>query len=192
MGRLILVGHSFGGFVTRMLADRRQGSMLGLILVDTSHEDQLQRLEANGRKNMMPRGNSFVVSPAEIPVSLPVPIQRKIRAFSRMRKTYAALHAEMRYFRESAEQVRRSRHALEFPVLVLMRGKDLYANDAGGDEKTAIWEELQQDLTTLSKQGQLVIARQSGHHVHADEPTVVIDAIDTLLDDHEARVAESR
>lgn len=181
-GPLLLVGHSFGGFVVRELALLRKATMIGMVLVDASHENQLTRLEKLVGKNMMPRGNNFVVSSPMIPDSLPNDLQRKVKAFSRMRKTYAALHSEMQYFRESASQVRRDRSMVNYPITVVSRGLDLYLKDKLGEQKTAIWEELQQDLTGLSSSSKRIIATQSGHHVHTDNPDLIVRAIGEILD----------
>ncbi|MFK7996874.1 MAG: alpha/beta fold hydrolase [Granulosicoccus sp.] len=181
-GPLLLVGHSFGGFVVRELALLRKANMIGMVLVDASHENQLVRLEKIDGKNMMPRGNSFVVSSPMIPDSLPEALQRKIKAFSRMRKTYAALHSEMEFFRESANQVRSDRTVVSYPVTVVSRGLDLYALDKSGEQKTAIWDELQKDLVALSSQSKRIIATQSGHHVHTDNPELIVKAITEILD----------
>lgn len=182
-GPLILVGHSFGGFIIRELALRRAKHMIGMVLVDASHEDQLARLEGIAGKTMMPRGNSnsFVVSAVQIPESLPKELQRKIEAFSRMRKTYAALHSEMQYFRQSAQQVGRDRTVVAYPVTVISRGLNLYPDDDLGRKKTAIWDELQADLTQLSTQSTLVVATDNGHHVHTENPALIAKAIDDIL-----------
>lgn len=183
MGPLILVGHSFGGFVVRLLAMQRDADMLAMVLVDASHEDQLQRLEkANGRK-MMPSGSNFFISPPSIPDSLPAAIRQRIQLHARQRKTYAALHAEMASFRRSAQQVSAARTLVDYPVFVVRRGLDLYAGEVRGARKTAIWNELQQDLATISHRGKLIVAESSGHHVHADQPQLLIDVLTELLDD---------
>ena len=181
-GPLLLVGHSFGGFVVRELAILRQSDMIGMLLVDASHEDQLVKLEKLVGRNMMPRGKSFVISPPTIPDSLPEELQRKVKAFSQMRKTYAALHAEMQYFRESADQLRADRVVVDYPIVVISRGLDLYPSDKLGKEKTAIWEELQNDLLALSTHSQRIIAANSGHHVHTDDPEIIIRVINGILD----------
>lgn len=181
-GPLVLVGHSFGGFIVRELALRRATDMVGMVLVDASHEDQLSRLEPLVGKDIMPTGRSFVVSPVQVPESLPMELQRKIKAFSRMRKTYAALHSEMQFFRESAMQVSRNRTLVNYPVVVISRGLDLYSADELGRKKTAIWNELQADLTALSSDSTLIVASDSGHHVHTDNPALVAAAIIDILD----------
>ena len=184
-GPLLLVGHSFGGFVVRLLAQRRSEQMIGLVLVDASHEDQLVRLEALTGTSMMPNGNNFVVSAIEIPDALPSSIRRKIQAFSRMRKTYAALRAEMSQFRRSTDQVRLLRQRVEYPVTVIRRGLDLHVGDTDGKEKTAIWNDLQSDLALLASDGEMVVAQRSGHHVHTDQPDLVVTSLLSLLDKYE-------
>lgn len=183
-GPLILVGHSFGGFIIRELALRREEQMIGMVLVDASHEDQLVRLEGLAGKTMMPRGNSnsFVVSAVQIPDSLPKDLQRKIEAFSRMRKTYAALHSEMQFFRQSAMQVSQDRALASYPLTVISRGLNLYPDDDLGRKKTAVWEELQADLAQLSTQSKLLIATDNGHHIHTENPALIASAIDEILE----------
>ena len=120
-----------------------------------------------------------------------------------MRKTYSATHSEMSWFRQSAEQVRRGRSKLNIPVTVLQRGLNPYVEagvsrrDIAGsaiksrvDAKDAvarneIWNDLQEDLVQLSDQGRLVVAEQSGHHIHSDEPELVAGIVEEMLDDYE-------
>jgi hypothetical protein len=43
-------------------------------------------------------------------------------------------------------------------------------------------QEMQKDLTSFSTQGQQVIATESGHMIHYDQPELVIDAIRTIVE----------
>ena len=153
---------------------------------------------------MMPRGRNFVISPVGVPENLPLDIRKKIAAFSRMRKTYSATHSEMSWFRQSAEQVRRGRSTLDIPLTVLQRGLNPYVEAgisrrdiAGSTVKSRVdtridsaerndqWNELQADLVRLSERGRLVVAEQSGHHIHSDEPELVAAIVEEMLDDYE-------
>jgi len=183
---MILVGHSFGGFIIRLLATLRT-DVIGMVLVDASHEDHLRRFEGLGGGLGMPRGNNFVIEPSSVPENLSETIKRKIRALGRMRKTYAATHGEMSAFRESGRQVSLINKKFDFPVIVLARGMDLLGGSAGGDQKSQIWMDLQKELANISKRGSLIVAENSGHHVHIDEPGLVRQAITQIADTYEGR-----
>lgn len=181
-GPLILVGHSFGGFVARQLARLREAQLIGLVLVDASHEDQFDRLEALGVNQVLPRGPNFVVSAIEVPARLPDKLQRRVAAFARMRKSYAAIHDELAAFRRSAEQLQEQREVVDYPVRVLRRGLDLYAGQDDSAGKNALWRELQEDLATLSHDGRVIVAAGSGHHIHVEQPELVAGVIGELID----------
>ena len=190
-GPLVVVAHSFGGFVARLLTGLRGGNIDGLVLIDTSHERQFERLAAAGSRPMLPGGGQFVLSMPEVPDNLPDEVRHKIAAFGRMRKSYAATHGEMAQFARSALQVRTAREAnlvaWRMPLVVVRRGRRLYGDDAVGRDKDAGWAELQEDLVRLSERGRVVVARTSGHHVHVDQPRLVADIIAELIERRDAR-----
>ena len=179
--KVILVGHSYGGLIMRQLASTMPDSIVGLILVDASHEDQFSRLAGESDVSMLPTSEHFVVAAPELPSGLRNDIRRKILAFSRMRKTYAALHAEIASFRDSCNYIKQNRKTFDFPVIVLSRGLDPYAEDTAAGNKNRIWHELQSDFLTLSADAEQVIAENSGHHIHIDEPELIVEAIEKLV-----------
>ncbi|MEE9333992.1 MAG: alpha/beta hydrolase [Granulosicoccaceae bacterium] len=178
---LILVGHSYGGLIMRQLASIMPGSVIGLILVDASHEDQFTRLAGESRVSMLPTSNNFVVSAPELPAGLRNDIKRKILALSRTRKTYAALHAEIESFRDSCDYLKNHRETFDFPVQIISRGLDPYANDDSAGNKNKIWHELQSEFLSLSAKAEQIIADNSGHHVHVDRPELIEAAIEKIL-----------
>ncbi len=179
--KLILVGHSFGGFVVRMLAAQRQQQVIGIVLVDSSHEDQLERMETPGKTKILPSGNTFVINRTNIPDNLPKEIGRKIAAFLRMRKSYLATERELRSFRESINQIKLLGDNYSMPLAVIHRGRNPMSIEKDGEERHQIWGELQQSLAKLSSDGKVIVAHNSGHHVHIDEPELVVDAIMNML-----------
>ena len=112
-----------------------------------------------------------------------------------MRKTYAALHAEITSFGESCEFTKRNRKPYKFPVTVITRGLNPYAQQqedsdapdgnpasaSQSDKRNEIWHELQRDLLMLSPDSRQIIASDSGHHIHIDQPDIVKQAIVDLL-----------
>jgi len=180
--KLIVVGHSFGGFIVRMLTQLSADQVIGMVLVDASHEDQLARMETAGKTKILPSGNTFVISRPGIPDNLPIEIGRKVEAFSRMRKSYTATEREMRSFRESINQIKRINADYSFPVKILHRGLNPLSTLQDGEERHRIWGEMQQSLSQLSQDSEDIVAKNSGHHVHIDEPDLVIDAIIAILE----------
>jgi len=167
-GPLIVVGHSFGGFVVRLLAQLRSSDIVGVVLVDASHEDQVRKFEQLGGQSVLPRsGKSFVLSSAAVPENLPEDIRNKISALSRMRKTYNATHGELSEFRTSARQVGLSRQQVDYPLVILQRGQDPYGDDAIGQQKASIWTELQHDLTRISSNSTLITMSTSRYWLAA-------------------------
>jgi len=187
-GPLVVVAHSFGGFIARLLIERREGEIAGLVLVDASHERQFERLSVAGGRAMLPGRGPFFLSRPPVPDNLPDSVRPRIVAFSHLRKTYSATHGELAGFALSAAQVRAARTARaapwHMPLVVVRRGRQLYAkgaDDAVGRDKDAGWAELQEDLASLSTRGRAVVATDSGHHVHVDQPALVADVIAQVL-----------
>jgi len=163
------------------LAKHRPEQIIGMILVDASHEDQLERMETPGKTKILPSGNTFVIARAGVPDNLPNEIARKVEAFLRMRKSYAATEREMRSFRASIDQIKQLNDSYSIPLTVIHRGLNPLSVEKDGEARHIIWGELQQSLSKLSSDGQVVVASNSGHHVHIDEPDLIIDAIMSLL-----------
>ena len=177
---LILVGHSYGGLIMREFARIAGEQVKGLVLVDASHEDQFVRLADKDGVSMLPTSDHFVVSAPELPSGLRRDVHRKILAFSKMRKTYAALHAELSSFKVSCDHIRQQSNRFEFPTIVLSRGLNPSPSQLKSEKREAVWQELQTDLLKLSDQSQQRIATKSGHHIHIDEPQLIVDAVAEL------------
>jgi pimeloyl-ACP methyl ester carboxylesterase len=169
-GPYLLVGHSFGGLVTRIFAHRYPHDVAGVVLVDSSHPEQRSRSLAvlptpapgeapaltatreryQAATDLLPEGIDFGLSLAEagaVPGISGVPLAVVSRSIP-------AGDADLR---------------LRRPGLPLEVAKDL--------ERT--WQELQRDL--CRPDGLHLIARRGGHAVHQDEPALVVDAIRAVL-----------
>lgn len=170
-GPLVLVGASLGGFTVRVLASEQPERVVGLVLVDASHEDQEMRVPRI--VPFMPFLSSVGVPrllgmPLGLPAgSLAPSVRAAARATSFRTAAYRAAADELGHARESAAEVRASRRRLDIPVVVVTGGR-------GSDD---VWAGLQRDQIELSRQGCQVIAEQSGHVVAVSQPQVVVAAI---------------
>lgn len=177
----VLVGHSIGGVYVQMFAARYPSEVAGVVLVDSSHQDQLETVG----------GIPFFV-PYVYKAAAPVGIARivnQIAVLSSDRSTEAdaeraalysrtltvfAIADEMAGIPESLSELRASPMQLGAkPLMVLSRG----LSDGASPETQAAWNELQNKLVKCSSNGKQVIANKSGHYIQLSEPELVVDAI---------------
>ena len=48
-------------------------------------------------------------------------------------------------------------------------------------ESREIWNQLQIELASLSSRGSRIVAAESGHRIHSDQPDLLVDAVDKLV-----------
>ena len=179
-GPYILVGHSFGGYNIRYYASMYPQTVLGMVLIDASHPEQFERLpQVEVKPSEVKRKNSWTVS-----ISRPVlpdnyPTQAKQLAFLLMSsyKSAQTQAAEWEQFRASAQQVTHEDHLPDVALTVVTRGKRVWPQNDFGDRSELVWAEMQGELSHLTSHADQIIANESGHLVHLDEPQLVIAAI---------------
>jgi pimeloyl-ACP methyl ester carboxylesterase len=174
-GPLVLVGASIGGLFVRVFASEHGERVVGLVLVDASHEDQemgvpriaplVPFLSSTGVFRLL--GVSFGV-PLQ---SLPPSVRRYARATAFRASAYQATANEGIHLPESAAEVRASRRKLAIPVVVVTAG-------LGAD---AAWQSLQRDQVALSEQGCQVLAEQSGHVIALSQPEAIVEPIRAIV-----------
>jgi pimeloyl-ACP methyl ester carboxylesterase len=154
-GPYVLVGHSLGGVHIRLFASRFPREVAGMVLVDSSHEDQEARLAASG-----------YTPPAE-------PEGAGDQNRDRDRTDMPG----------SLKVVGRTRWRADVPLVVISHGPNTLQQVAPGiseeqaSRMDAIWLDLQRELASRSAQGRLVVAERSGHFIQYDAPELVVDAI---------------
>jgi pimeloyl-ACP methyl ester carboxylesterase len=175
-GPLVLVGASIGGLFVRVFASEHGERVVGLVLVDASHEDQ---------ETSVPRIAPFVpllsttgvfrllgVSFGGTGQSLPPSLQRFARATAFRSAAHQATADELVHLPESVAEVRATRRKLAMPVVVVTAG-------LGSD---AAWQKLQRDQLGLSEEGCQVIAEQSGHVIPIRQPQAIVEPIRAIVE----------
>jgi pimeloyl-ACP methyl ester carboxylesterase len=150
----ILVGHSMGGWLVRLFADRFDGEVAGVVLVDSSHPDQFRR--------------SAAVLPPESPS------ESESLRFYRDWFTTATVDPALR------PELYASASLGDMPLVVLTSPEKERADDLPpglSAEFDRIWVELQRELALLSSNSTHVMAEGSGHFIQQDRPDLVIRAI---------------
>ena len=171
-GPYIIVGHSFGGFTARYFAARFPENVAGLVLVDSSHPEQIYRLSAldnQGKKPLITGRDAN--APADFSE-----FERKWYFLNSSRKATFAQMAELKYFKQSAYQVKHSGPLKDIPIAVLSRGI-AQLPELNGVSLENEWLDMQKDLLNLSKNSWHSIIVNSGHNIHEEAPAKIIENI---------------
>jgi pimeloyl-ACP methyl ester carboxylesterase len=182
---VVLVGHSFGGYNAQIFASRYSDKIVGLVLVDASHPDQVERfLQPPLRINTAPSARLGVAAFADIrlPLRVPPEVRGMAMGFLRTQRTRHAIANEYISFRESAAQVKNAGPLPAVPLVVLTRGLGAAAANPLSGRIEELWQTLQAELAERSPFSAHVVARRSGHHIHLDQAQLVADAVALVVD----------
>lgn len=203
-GPYILVGHSLGGLVARLYREDHRKEVVGMVLVDAGHELELREAEfrafVNAGKSALPFFRAMTIlglsrlfaSFNSLPTLLkqqegkvPEQIRPMLRA-GWLRSSYPmALRYEAEALAETLEQVRRTASLGDLPLVVLTAAGPVWwpeMPDVVNPVKfKRMWLELQRDLLKLSAKSQQVLAEQSSHFIQFDQPGLIVEAIQRLV-----------
>jgi pimeloyl-ACP methyl ester carboxylesterase len=185
----VLVGHSMGGVYIQMFAARYADEVAGVVLVDSSHQDQLlyvpriPALVPYLYKAAAPVGIVRLVNrvAASQPSLSPEANMKRARLYSHTHTVFT-IADEMSAIPESLAELRAAPMRLGTkPLIVISRG----LCDGASPETEAVWRELQSELLKSTSNGKHVIAKKSGHYIQFAEPELVTDSIRQLLNANE-------
>jgi len=194
-----LVGHSFGGFNVRVFNGLYPGEVLGMVLVDSSHEDQESRMPASFQaamaksdrqiqrvRRVMPLLIHLGIARAALNADpslhfLPRDLSEEIVYLQLQPKFVDAIAGELASFSESARETRDSGNLGDKPLIVLTAGRMQEAPGVPPQDLAAfqeIWiKELQPSLAHLSTRGRQVLVPDSDHLIPFERPQAVVSAI---------------
>lgn len=214
-GPYVLVAHSFGGFNVRVYTKEYPADVAGLVLVDTSHEDQESRMTGSLKtfmKNQTAQvefqkkvakaliffGVARLTTSEEGPANLPKTFLQEVKYLQLQPKFVDATVSELQSFSASADEVRAAGNLGERPLVVLTAGKEEEAKDLPKgldkkdlDEFRKIWmNDLQVQEAHLSTRGKQVIVADSTHMIPFERPERVIAAIREVCEAVKAQPAK--
>ena len=151
-GPYIVVGHSQGGLNMLMFAELYKSEIAGIVSVDGAPPDIGTRYQA-------------VLTPAQFEQ------YKTLLSQNREGLTYNDLQV-------SGEQVLAGGPLPDVPFIILRHGKD--TEQPQGWPVAAleqVWREAQEALSKRAPQGKVVVAQNSGHFIHVEQPQLVVDTI---------------
>ncbi len=187
----ILAGHSFGGYSVRVFHGQYAPEVVGMVLVDSTQEDQYQLLPSAWRQmgaTMLSRWqNQAKWMPLQISLGIARLRFRKQlgpNGYLILRSNYLKARAsELEEIQTSAEQARAAGTCGDKPLIVLtgVQQDDTLKNalspeDFARFQRTWV-ETLQPRLAQLSTRGKQVVLQNVGHDIPAQDPTAVVNAV---------------
>jgi len=166
-GPYVLTGHSLGGFNVRLFAARYPEEVAGIVLVDAAHEDYNERLQS-------------ILSPET---------WAALQAATSCSRQPIGAQNECAGLDQTAAEMHASGPLPQVPMIVLTATlPNPFLEGEAQKQENDLWLELQSDLLHRIPGSQQILATQSMHYIQVEQPGLVIDAIDTIV--QKARGAE--
>ncbi len=175
-GPYVLAAHSLGGIIVRLYAATYPDEVVGLVLVDASHEEQNARIQAALTPEQWAAFERLGTQvPPELADDPDLERMDLDASFAQLRTAAAAQPLP------------------PLPLVILTHGIPVGADlppelqsvlppDFPWDTLETVAQELQAELAALVPGARQVIATESGHYVHTQQPELVIDAIQQVVE----------
>ena len=198
-GPFVLVGHSLGGVYVRHFAYDYPNEVAGMVLVDSSHEEQLDRLPLEAQRQLAKLPNRIWLASQAARfglVRMYVNVQMRdgnrnatgqasLRFLARRSQLFAA-YKEAKALSASLSQTKEAMVPWQdLPLHVLTAG-DFEGNipqDFPVAEFQQAWEEMQSELVSRSPRGKWDVIEDAPHNIQAKRPDAVIDAVRRVVDE---------
>lgn len=203
----ILIGHSFGGNNVQLYAATYPDEVLGIILVDSAHEDHFRKLPPNPFESKWMQNSKVVYLMSKIgltrllsnlyskqmPSFIPDSMKAIHIALASTTKCQLSMAEESRLLAQSLQQMENADRSSirNKPCFVLTAGQEADLSVYGMSEehqKTAhaiyvAWRELQTDLVSKFTNARQLIAEHSDHMIPLFQPELIVQAAKTMIEE---------
>ena len=178
----ILVGHSFGGLNMQLFARTNPKDVMGLILIDSIHAEQYKRFEDAGIEIPTVNTTRFLLgSKDQVTKGMPEPYKGIAYELVRSDEAVSSMFNELRNMDISTKEIATAEKMPDIPITVITHGKQVWDNPMFKNMEE-IWLELQTKLSKSTSKGKLLVAKGSGHHIHLEQPKLILDEIKIILE----------
>lgn len=197
-GPYVVIGHSMGGPYARIFAGAHREDVVGLMLVESSHPEQFERMPPNPTWSPPPAllirafpllrrvGIARHLMKGELEVrSLPPEHQEALRAVSA--GSVATILSEFSNIEQSLLDAAKVDSLGDLPLTVISIGTAPDAaripdfTQAEAEEGFAAWDALQAELAELSTESHHVGVPEATHYLQFSSPDALVEAVEALL-----------
>jgi pimeloyl-ACP methyl ester carboxylesterase len=201
-GPWVMVGMSAGGVYVREFTARHPENVVGMVLVDSSHEGQSYRLPTSGGLDRLEQMLKLcqILQPVGL-VRLTASLDDLMNWYQLPAQQLAVFNANY-YQSHSCRAIARESAAFtadlarnitprtlgDLPLIVLSQGNEPKGDAATGQtddqarSQRDVWNQLQLELVALSSNSERRIATRSGHIIQFEQPELVIQAINDMVE----------
>ena len=201
---VILVGFSAGGLYVRKYLDHFPEKVVGMVLLDSAHEQQSFRIQHIDKNLSLEKFCSMVAWTGVARafnlfgdyVDDSFSLERhdeQMRAYNRS-GLCSGLILQSQGFVEDLMANQTPKDMGELPLVVIQAGiplrEQILTDDVPSsflDEHERIWPQLQRELSGLSRNSKYLIAEESGHAIQLEQPEIAIKAIINMLEEYNSK-----
>jgi pimeloyl-ACP methyl ester carboxylesterase len=172
-GPYVIVGHSLGGLYARAYARKFPASVVGMVLVDATHEDQW---DFEPKRYWEPSGTASIRLP-QPNVERPQAVAAILKEMWATDSWKAGERSEREGIKHTVDDAQKeSKRLPAIPLLVLSVGTEAGWSDnvATGVLKS---QQLQREMAAFSPLGKWMPVGGANHYIHLSQPAAVVDAI---------------
>lgn len=175
-GPYLLVGHSLGALNLQVFADEYPEEVAAILFLDPP---PLEWISGNRFPELMELAVHTTAEFERLSRSLSNTDNEDDKKRANFFKTIASEHREM--FLSSAKQAAAIKSFNGIPLFVIASGSSnpQFGEDAELFQK--FWNDQCRQLAAKSSNGKYLLAKESSHHIHLDNPSIVLQAISDLL-----------
>jgi pimeloyl-ACP methyl ester carboxylesterase len=203
----VLAGHSFGGYNIRVFRHLAPRDVVGMVMVDTSHEDQNSYQSPRMKKMQESESKQLLIGQIAVRLGVvrlfpslagdddgdlwkgfPAGSKQAADALGLRTGFIDAISSELKNFETSASEVRAAGDLGDLPLVVITAGKTGQSPGMSPEDIRdfaafhKIWtDDLQLRLARLSSRGKRVIAENSDHMIPFRQPEIVVSALQDVV-----------
>lgn len=205
-GPYVLVGHSLGGGVMQVYATLYPQDTLGMVMVDTRTRDieskyppeytqsirmQLQGSHAFSIPGVFRLLNWFGAFRTQAGYEhLPPDLREIAYGLDYNSRAFAYQKSELPSYEEREALFVSAGPLPDVPLIVIAHGITEGLQIGGADSVTQqadqVWLDEMKKLSTETSQGRFLVAENSGHNIIMEQPSIVVDAIRTIVEQIQA------